>query len=356
LLTSRSFPSTSGKTSPIRYWQKGKPLIDGVRLPAFAANEAATLALLEGDIDWAGLFVPAVDRVYVAKNPAHYKYWFPLIEGTVLLYANTTRPPFDDVRVRKALSLAIDRQRMVKVASFDYTRPSDATGLSDAFTRWRDPAIAAADWVAYDPPRAERLLDEAGLRRGPDGIRRLPDGKPLDYEINAVDGWTDWMRACQVIAKNFRLIGVQGRVKTYSYGAYYDRLQRGDFDLSISWSFVGPTPYDFYRHLFSAELKKPLGEPTDRNWHRFSVPGADELLATFDRSSNEREQHEVSVRLQALFSEHAPAIPLFPSPAWGEYNDSHFVGFPNAADPYARLSPFYQPENLLVLLRIAPRT
>jgi peptide/nickel transport system substrate-binding protein len=62
------------------------------------------------------------------------------------------------------------------------------------------------------------------------------------------------------------------------------------------------------------------------------------------------------VELERLFAEHAPALPLFPGPMWGEFNSGRIDGFPHEADPYAPLSPNIDgPQPLLVLTRIAPR-
>ncbi|HEX4383446.1 MAG TPA: ABC transporter substrate-binding protein, partial [Myxococcales bacterium] len=245
------------------YWQPGKPKVEALRFPAYPSNERANLALIFDEADWAANFVPAVDRVYAKRNPEHHKYWFPLTGSTVFLYANTARPPFDDIRVRKALSLAIDRELLVQVADYGYTRPADATGLSDAYTKWRNPAIAATgDWVAHDVKRAAALLDQAGFALGADGVRRDAKGRELRYEVLSVSGWSDWVRAAQVIARGLREVGVVATVRTYDFAAWFQRVQEGDFNLSIGWSMEGPTPYTFYRWQMSNATKKPLGTPT----------------------------------------------------------------------------------------------
>jgi len=184
------------------YWQRGRPYIEALRFPAYPSNDRANMALVFDELDWAGNFIPAVERVYVARRPEAHRYWFPLTGSSIFLYANTTRPPFDDARVRKALSMAIDRELLVEVALYRYSRPADATALSDGYAAWRDSVVVASgDWVNHDPVEAERLLDEAGLRRDAEGVRRLPDGTAMSYDILCVSGWSDWVRAAQVIAR-----------------------------------------------------------------------------------------------------------------------------------------------------------
>jgi peptide/nickel transport system substrate-binding protein len=55
-----------------RYWQLGKPAVEAIRLPAFPANDQANLALADGELDWAANYVPAVERVFVRRDPAHH--------------------------------------------------------------------------------------------------------------------------------------------------------------------------------------------------------------------------------------------------------------------------------------------
>ncbi len=341
-----------------RYWQPGLPKIDGLRFPAYPSNDRANLALVFDEVDWAGNFIPAIDRVFVGRQPEHHGYWFPLTGGTVFLYANTTRAPFDDVRVRKALSMAIDRQLLVDVAVYRYTRPADATGLSDAYATWKDPeVVAAADWTTYDLTRANALLDEAGYARGADGIRRLADGQPWKYEVLVVAGWSDWVRAARVIARGLGDLGIAASVATADFGAWFQQVQEGRFDLSLGWSYEGPTPYAFYRWLMSSATVLPVGEKARGNWHRYASPLADVALGAFERAAHPAEQRQLSRAMQEIFATEAPAIPLYPNPSWAEYNTSRFVGFPSADQPYADPSPnkFDRGETLLVLTALQPR-
>ncbi len=329
------------------YWQPGRPAVRALRFPAYPSNDQANIALVEGEVDWAGNFVPAVDRTFVGRDRDHHGAWSPLVGNMVLLYANTARPPFDDVRVRKALSMAIDRERLVDVAMYGMTRPADATGLTDGYATWHDPVAGDAAWVHHDPPAAGRLLDEAGFARG-------PGGRGLSFDIEVVTGWSDWVRAAQLIARDLQAIGVDAHLRVYDYGAWMSRLQEGSFALSVGYSLDGPTPYRFYRWTMGSETVQPVGTLAPGNWHRFGDPRADALLADFERASDPEAQRAIAVQLERRFAEVAPAIPLFANPLWGEYSTARFTGFPDADDPFARLSPHVEPDALLVLTSLEP--
>jgi peptide/nickel transport system substrate-binding protein len=337
------------------YWQPGKPKVEALRFLAYPGNEQANLALVEGDIDWAGDFVPSVERTFVRRDPEHNHYWFPLVGSMAFLYPNTARAPFDDVRVRKAISMGIDRPKIVDVAMYGYTRPADGTGLTDAYASWRAPKLAADPWVKKDLAAANRLLDEGGYARGRDGIRRAHDGRPFRFDVEVVNGWSDWVRAGHVIAHDLAALGFDVKLRTYEFGAWYTRLGRGEFDLSIAWSVEGPNPYGFYRWLMSSRTVRPLGEMAGGNWHRFGDPAVDDLLARFEVTDDFALQHALVAQLEARFVALAPAIPLFPNPAWGVFSTRRFEGFPSAEHPYAPLSPHREPERLIVLTTLAPR-
>ena len=335
------------------YWNGGNMEVQALRFPAFPSNDQANLAIVKGDVDWAGNFVPAIDRIFVGADPQHHRYWFPKMGSTVFLYLNTLTPPFDRPEVRQALSMSLDRRKMVEVAMFNYTDPADETGLSDTYASWRLPREQwKLKWTSYDPERADSLLREAGFERGPDGYRIDGDGNRLEYDLLVVSGWSDWVRAAQITASGLRELGIDVSVRTYDFGAWFNALQKGEFSMAISWSVEGPTPLDFYRFLMDPETRKPQGEASAGNWHRYGEPGIASVFEEFDRTIDPIRQRELAAELQRRFVDAAPAIPLFPNPSWGVYSTRRFEGFPSEADPYAQLSPNKMPEALLVMTRL----
>ena len=338
------------------YWQKGKPYVEKLVFPTFPSNEQVTLALNSGKLDWAGAFIPAVERVFVEKNPEHHKYWFPLTGHTTFLYTNTKDPLLKNKEIRKAVSYAIDRDLVVKVGMYNYTEPASVTGVSGPMSIWQSPKVnSMEDWTRYSKEKSSDIFDKNGYKRGKNGYRNYPDGSPIELEIIIVSGWSDWIRSAQVVSQNLNKIGVKTKVKTYDFGAWISRMQKGDFQLSIGWTEKGSTPYNLYKGMMSPDYVKPLGETADVNWHRFGSNEADALLKQYEKTSDENEIKKIIYQLQEIFVNNAPSIPLFAEASWAECNTTHFTNFPSAENPYATLSPNYEHENLFLMLNVRPR-
>ena len=344
------------------YWQPGKPAMEVLRVPLYASNEEIVRALVADQVDWASLFFPDIERDWVAKDPAHHQYWYSDTGPTVLLYLNTRQKPFDDRRVRKALSMAVDRVRISKEALNSYAPPADATGLAESQKRWKDAALAREAWARRDVAAANALLDAAGLPRGADGIRAGAGAGPLKYTLEVVQGWTDWMAAAEIIRENLAEVGVALTVRALDYNGWDDSLRRGRFELAMGFGSRGPTPYEFYRGQMDGAVVRPVGERADVNFHRFADAEAGRILRRFEATSNAAEGAALVVDLQREFVQEAPSIPLFIGPQWGVYNTVHVAGFPSRFRPYANAVPtgsprgaFPAPDSLPVLLEVRAR-
>jgi peptide/nickel transport system substrate-binding protein len=341
------------------YWQPGKPAFQGLRFPAYPGNDQANLALANGELDWAGNFVPDIEKTWVSKNPTDFHYYF--VGGdAVMLYVNPAVKPFDNPDVRKAVSMGIDRKMMLNIAEYDYVPPLDATGLSEEYKTWKDPAaVTAGTWTNYDKDAANALLDKAGLKKGSNGMRTGPDGKPMKYSLIVPNGWTDWISACQIITQNMKDLGIEITLDTPEQNSWQEQLFSGKFQWAMSWSSGGATPYNFYRGQMSKLTVLPVGETANENWNRYVDPKADQLLDEFSKTSDPAKQKDLMNQLQMLFVNDAPALPLFPGPDWYEYVTTRFTGWPTKDNPYAPGPPYaapsFAPSPLLVLVNLAPK-
>ena len=336
------------------YWQEDGQKIEGIQMLAFAGNDPANLATINGETDWADQFIQDIENTFIARDPENRDYWFPTVDAMINLQLNTTKAPFDDVAVRKALSMAIDREAVTSVAMQGYTHPADCTGLSDSYEPWRSAEVVeSCDWTTLDVEGANALLDQAGYPQGADGKRTLPDGSPFAFDISVGSASSDWLSVANIISQNLAEIGVTATVNSPDWSAVVAGYEDGSFDSGIVWSNNAPTPYQFYSGVMSTETVMPVGEQTFQNYHRFGLPAADDLLAEFAASAEGAEQAAPMNELQAVFAENAPIIPLFPGPRWGAYNTTRFTGFPNEDNPYAPLSVRSE-TTVLVLTTLEP--
>ncbi|HLU08149.1 MAG TPA: ABC transporter substrate-binding protein [Oceanobacillus sp.] len=339
------------------YWQEGRPYVDSIRYPAYPGNEQSNLAMVSGEIDWAGHFVPDVENTYVAADPEHFNYYFWPGGGTVNLYLNTTKEPFSDVAFRQAVSQLIDYQSVVDIGMYGYTIPSDPTGLGPRFASAA--SQEALDTAAemglgtYDAERAAATLDEAGyVDADGDGWRDNLDGSALAFNVQVVNGWTDWVTSVQIITQNMQDVGLNAQVVTPEFGEWLNNLQTGDYDVSIGWSSSGFTPWNYYRDIMDSTLIGSDGLRNATTWAGWTSEETDELLAAFTSTADEAEQTDILNQIQQAFVENVVVVPLFPGPTWYEWNTTRFTGFPTEDDYYAQGSPWSRDSNSRLLVAI----
>jgi peptide/nickel transport system substrate-binding protein len=339
------------------YWQEGKPKFDCVRFPANPGNEQAIAGLVAGEIDWAGHFIPDIEKTFVAADEEHHHYYFTA-NDTISLYLNTSKKPFDDLKFRQALSMAVDRDEIVDIATYGYATVNDNPGgLTAVFRDWynKEAIEAHKPLGTFAPEEATKLLDEAGyVDKDGDGKRDMPDGSPLKFKVQVVNGWTDWVNAVQMTAEYFQDIGLDAEVDTPDFGAWFENLQAGTYDVSIGWGSVNPTPWNYYHDaLSSAMIIKDRANGI--SWSRWNSPETDKLIDEFVATTDADKQREIINQLQVAVMDNVPFIPLFANPGWYEYNTKEFTGFPTPENYYARGMNFegiY--ERLIVLTTIEP--
>jgi peptide/nickel transport system substrate-binding protein len=218
-----SFPSELG----------GPPNAAG--LVVAVVDEATTkfAGLASGELDFAGIS-PTMASL-AQRDPSMRVLDYPVLFSTALVF-NVAKVPFDDARVRRAIGLAIDRDRIVRVALAGYGRPAGGpvppeNPLSDGAAPVRD--VAAAD----------SLFDAAGWRRGPGGARQRA-GRRLSFELLTVGSGDNALE--QLVQDDLAARGVRVGIRQVEMGAFlatarerskrFDVLQTGiPGDLSLAY-------------------------------------------------------------------------------------------------------------------------
>jgi len=336
------------------YWQKDKKLFTGIRVVNYPGNDAATLAGINGDIDWGLGFIQDIDKTYVAKDPKHRGYWFPAVGSTISLALNTTTAPFDDPEFRKGVSMALDRKEIVAKGMDGYAEPADCTGLNGSQKPWRDDAVTSScDWTTFDVEKAKARLEAAGYHLNSQGQRLDKSGKPIEFTMGVGSASTDWIAVIQIISRQLKAVGITATPKVQDWSQINQALFNGEFQGNIAWSNGGITPYEFYRGQMGCDTVKPVGEAATTNFQRVCSQEADQLLAQFAAAVDEKQQKSIMAKLEQLHVDIAPTIPLFPGPNWGTYNSIRFSGWPSKDDPYATLSAS-DPSAVIVMTTLKP--
>jgi len=152
------------------YWQAGKPLLRRIVFRVINDASARAASFETGEVHIGGLSpVPLTDMPRIAKNPAlsvetrGYAYMSPYM----LMEVNLRKPPLNDVRVRRAIAHAIDRDRMTQVVWMGYGKPA-VSPIPSQVTSFHSTDVAKYE---YSVEKAKKLLDEAGLKPGANGMR-----------------------------------------------------------------------------------------------------------------------------------------------------------------------------------------
>lgn len=214
-------------------WWGGEPAVKRLVL---RFGEANLTHLLAGDIDMM-MSVSPLTAMKVEDDPRFYVYheWIPA--GNYIVW-NVNRPPLEDVRVRRALGLALDRKALHGLLGFPDSVPvTDGIYTPCQFVR-RDLPPA----LPFDPVESRRLLEEAGWRDGDgDGIREK-HGRPLRFELGA--GSPLAQQSAVFVQDRLARVGADVQVVTREPTISRELVRSGDFDAFIGsgagdgWQFV----------------------------------------------------------------------------------------------------------------------
>ncbi|MBO9336910.1 MAG: ABC transporter substrate-binding protein, partial [Roseiflexus sp.] len=183
----------------------GPPLLEEIVF-RFSSEAQTRLAALEaGEVDFVDL-LPFQDVVRVRADP-RFTVTGVLLPGMPQMnYMHTGLPPTNELNVRKAIIYATDKEGIIESVYFNMVEPAYGP-LSRVFPEY-EPALE--QMYEYNPEKAMQLLEEAGWRPGPDGVR-VKDGRRLEVVIVENKGWNDWV---YVLQANLQAVGFDAKVLT----------------------------------------------------------------------------------------------------------------------------------------------
>ncbi|CAH2599045.1 Peptide ABC transporter substrate-binding protein [Rhodovastum atsumiense] len=292
-------------------WSGTKPGFKRIVLRVIDNTAALQANLLSGDVDMvAGEGIGlTIDQVLALQKsqPDRFTYIFRPSLNYEHIDLQKDNPILADLRVRRALLHAIDRQTVVK-RLFEGKQP-----VADTWVNPLNPNYApGAATYAYDPARAKALLAEAGWKPGPDGICRNAKGDRLSLEFTTTAGnklreltqqvlQSQWKASCvEVVIKNEparTMFGETVKKRTYTGMVMY------------AWSSgVTESPL---RTLASSQIPTSANNWSGANYIAFDNARMDELIATAETQLDPAKQKAAWAEMQRIYAEQLPVLPLF---------------------------------------------
>lgn len=277
------------------YYRPGEPHLDDLYFQVLPDAAARALSLEQGKVQLSSFFdleLFDVKRVAAARNlelvTKGYEFFGPIAR----IEFNTRVKPFDDVRFRRALTHAIDRQQVLDTIFNGLGRV--AVSPISSKTRFHDPKLQP---LAYDPARAKALLDEMGLKAGAGGVRarvkfmRLPWGET-------------WARFAELVQQSLAEVGVAVEIEPADPGSWTSRYGNWEFEMTSNYPYqFGDPALGVSRFFVSSNIRK--GVPYT-NCTGYSNPKADELFAAAASTNDDGVRQTHYTALQKILMEDAP--------------------------------------------------
>ncbi|HMH52507.1 MAG TPA: ABC transporter substrate-binding protein [Candidatus Acidoferrum sp.] len=238
------------------YFRPGQPFVDGVEWMMVEDDSTGLAMYRTGDLDagpstWWSVRQHDVDAL--RKSFPRFGYQEVLGNQVIAISLRTDQPPFTDVRVRRAVSRAIDRRAIIDAV---WMKGEPSGPLPRGVREWSLPVDQlgeGAKYFRYDPKEARRLLAEAGY---PNGFKT---------QLTATAGYgADLVDAVQLVLRYLKDVGIRAELKLQEYGAYQATTIQGKFDgMTIGPFAVAWDPDDALYGPYAPEQPRNRGHITD---------------------------------------------------------------------------------------------
>ena len=274
----------------------GPPALAGFVVAVVDEATTKFAGLASGELDVAGIS-PTMASL-VARDATLQLLTYPVLFGTALCF-NTTRAPFNDARVRRAVALSIERPRIVKIALAGFGRPA-STPIPPESPLWWTPR------VQRDTAHADALLDAAGWQRGADG-QRVRNGAPFAVELLTVGSGDNV--AEQLVQSDLAARGITVTVRQTEMGSFLTaaRATRKAFDMLIT-GIPGDLSFSWVTAMFHGTQRGGTLDYTG-----FHSTGLDSLLARAAVAPDGVERSAAWRDVQVALDSLAPATWLYHS-------------------------------------------
>jgi peptide/nickel transport system substrate-binding protein len=347
-------PQVLTMTANPSYYEAGYPKIKTVRFLSYSGNTASNAAIEDGQLDWAGNYIPNIKTDYLDKNPKFQLVNIPLSVADFV--PNLKTGPTASLPVRQAISDALGRT-FISQSVYDGEAPATNPEalLTPNFSSVVDSSLPATLPGAANISAAAAVLKNAGYKMGSDGLYHDPSGAPLKVAIQVISGYTDYVQDVQIAQQQLKQAGIDLVVDSESYQQFTSNQDSGNFQLLIDNFGYTPSAYSYYYNLLASTLAPKAGvADTIGNYGGYDNAQVDADLSTIAGTLDAATQNTAFSDIEKHVVSDLPVIPLFEQQNEQEFNGGAVTGYPTKADPYASAAIYMQPDIGWVMMRLAP--
>ncbi len=279
-----------------QYWGERSPL-DQINFIFIPDPTAAFASLMAGDVDGFPNY-PAAENLGLIERDARFKIVTGTGEGEMVLAINSGKPPFNDIRVRRTLNHAVNKQAVIDAGLFGYGAP-----IGSHFPPHHVSYVDLSNRYRYDPAMARQLLADAGFPNGFDVTLTLP---PPAYA----------RRGGEVIAAQLEAVGVNVTIRNIEWAQWLEQVFGNKaYDLTVV-SHTEPLDIDIYAR--------------PEYYFDYQNPAFNSVIQELRAASDESRRDELFKKAQTILAEDAVNVFIASSPKIAVWSKNVIGAWANA--------------------------
>ncbi|HIN85563.1 MAG TPA: peptide ABC transporter substrate-binding protein [Myxococcales bacterium] len=274
-----------------RYWDADKVWLNGIQIYDTESEKTAFDWYVRGKVMWTPGLVPA-GKVSELRRSGRSDYHIDPILCVYYYVINMKKPPLDDIRVRRAFNLAIDKGRIVRQLLGQGQKPATHL-IPPLFGRTHGYKEARGD--NFDPEHGRKLLAEAGYG---------PKGKPFPKITLVYNTYEGHRLLAEFVQRSLQThLGVEIAINNMEWRSLLPKLTTGDFQVGRSgWCADFPDPQDFLQVFYTGG---------HHNYSNYENPAFDRIIDKLRHTRSTTDRNRLSFEAEAILNRDMPVLPLY---------------------------------------------
>ncbi|MCB1223278.1 MAG: ABC transporter substrate-binding protein, partial [Mesotoga sp.] len=263
------------------YWNPELPKVEEVEFRIIPDNQAAIMSFLAGEVQ----ILPRLDAIQAMALGDRYNLLTAEQNMVQLMAMNHAVSPFDDIRVRRAINHAVDKEEIIEIVAGGYGTKlgSNMSPIMSAYYR-----EGLEDYYEPSVEKAKALLSEAGY----------PDG--FDTKITVPSNYQFHIDTAQVIAEQLKRVGIRAEIELVEWSVWLDRVYTArEYEMTI----IGLTG-----KLSAYEILRRYVSDYPRNFYNYSDSEYDRIISLAIEKTAVEEKASMFKRAQEILTEDAAAV------------------------------------------------